>query len=425
MTEHDALLAAVIAAPADDLPRLVYADWVEEHGEPDRAAFIRGQIELARTPPWEPFAVRCRHFHADDLDTGRRWLDRLPDLGDWWYVRWDDRHAYRRGFGWGLAVEQPPALVGAGNAVFAAAPVGRLALSSATLDDWRAFARRPWLARVTDITFAGLNSPNEPAAVLGESPFATGLRDLTFDRSDIPGMPEVLERLMRSPVGPRLTGLHFTHGCEFVEDMIDALAAGPAPPRLDRLSYPAANLDRHSLKRLLDLPVVPSLTFLRLTRNWLGVEGAKVVADAPALAGVADLDLSRCALEAPAIAELVATTRLTNLRRLDLNRNTIGPDGVALLAAAPAFAGLRAVDLHQTGADDRALPALVRGRFWPNLVELDLRENRITDAGARVLLGAGVPPDLVALRLDGNLIGEAACEDLRRHFGDRVTCAGR
>ena len=44
-----ALLAAIRAAPADDAPRLVYADWLDEHGRPERAAFIRVQCELART----------------------------------------------------------------------------------------------------------------------------------------------------------------------------------------------------------------------------------------------------------------------------------------------------------------------------------------------------------------------------------------
>lgn len=41
MTTHDALLAAVRAAPDDDLPRLVMADWLEERGEGERAEFIR------------------------------------------------------------------------------------------------------------------------------------------------------------------------------------------------------------------------------------------------------------------------------------------------------------------------------------------------------------------------------------------------
>lgn len=48
MTEYDALLAAVLAAPADDVPRLVFADWLDEHGSPARAEFIRVQCHEAK-----------------------------------------------------------------------------------------------------------------------------------------------------------------------------------------------------------------------------------------------------------------------------------------------------------------------------------------------------------------------------------------
>ena len=48
MSDADALLAAVLADPDADLPRLVYADWLEERGEAERAEFIRVQVELAR-----------------------------------------------------------------------------------------------------------------------------------------------------------------------------------------------------------------------------------------------------------------------------------------------------------------------------------------------------------------------------------------
>lgn len=43
-----ALLRAILEAPADDAPRLVYADWLEENGQTERAEFIRTQIELVR-----------------------------------------------------------------------------------------------------------------------------------------------------------------------------------------------------------------------------------------------------------------------------------------------------------------------------------------------------------------------------------------
>jgi uncharacterized protein (TIGR02996 family) len=43
----DPFLRAVCESPDDDLPRLVYADWLDEHEQPDRAAFIRLQCEMA------------------------------------------------------------------------------------------------------------------------------------------------------------------------------------------------------------------------------------------------------------------------------------------------------------------------------------------------------------------------------------------
>jgi uncharacterized protein (TIGR02996 family) len=47
--DERALLNAIIAAPDDDLPRLVYADWLEEHDRAERAEFIRVQCELRRS----------------------------------------------------------------------------------------------------------------------------------------------------------------------------------------------------------------------------------------------------------------------------------------------------------------------------------------------------------------------------------------
>jgi len=46
--DWDILLAGVAATPDDDLPRLVAADWLDEHDESERAEFIRLQCELAR-----------------------------------------------------------------------------------------------------------------------------------------------------------------------------------------------------------------------------------------------------------------------------------------------------------------------------------------------------------------------------------------
>jgi uncharacterized protein (TIGR02996 family) len=60
MTEpHEpALLAAVRSDPADAVPRLVYADWLEEHGDADLAAYVRLECDA------RPFAKRVPQLTA-------------------------------------------------------------------------------------------------------------------------------------------------------------------------------------------------------------------------------------------------------------------------------------------------------------------------------------------------------------------------
>src|SRR4051794_7220031 len=53
MSERQAFLQAILDAPTDDAPRLVFADWLDEHGGDDdrmQAEFIRTQIALVRLP---------------------------------------------------------------------------------------------------------------------------------------------------------------------------------------------------------------------------------------------------------------------------------------------------------------------------------------------------------------------------------------
>lgn len=48
MTDETALLCAICRHPDEDTPRLVYADWLDDHDRPERAEFIRVQCELAK-----------------------------------------------------------------------------------------------------------------------------------------------------------------------------------------------------------------------------------------------------------------------------------------------------------------------------------------------------------------------------------------
>jgi uncharacterized protein (TIGR02996 family) len=63
--DYAALLRAVLADPADDVPRLILADWLDEHREPERAEFIRVQCELANHP-----GMNCGVMYCSRRDPG-------------------------------------------------------------------------------------------------------------------------------------------------------------------------------------------------------------------------------------------------------------------------------------------------------------------------------------------------------------------
>src|SRR5688500_15526834 len=66
MTEGDSVYRAVLDNPEDDAPRLVYADWLDEHGRPERAEFIRVQCAMDRVPAgtgrWRPLFDRAQQI---------------------------------------------------------------------------------------------------------------------------------------------------------------------------------------------------------------------------------------------------------------------------------------------------------------------------------------------------------------------------
>jgi uncharacterized protein (TIGR02996 family) len=138
MTDRDALLAAVIARPEDDLPRLVFADWLEEHGEPSRATFIRAQIAGDEATA----AALLREFQA-------AWDRDLPEWATWQ----DTKVIYRRGFVSEL-VTTPRRLLRDGHELFAVAPVHAVRLrpqvhfSDSTPE---LFKNRPYYSRITSL----------------------------------------------------------------------------------------------------------------------------------------------------------------------------------------------------------------------------------------------------------------------------------
>jgi uncharacterized protein (TIGR02996 family) len=90
----EALFRAVCANPADDTPRLVYADWLQENGQAERAEFIRLQCEAWHLCPAYPTVTEARNAASRLLKQhGDAWHAELPVVAG---VTWSD--LFIRGF---------------------------------------------------------------------------------------------------------------------------------------------------------------------------------------------------------------------------------------------------------------------------------------------------------------------------------------
>src|SRR4051812_30955169 len=114
MGPEAAFLGAILEAPDDDVPRLIYADWLEERGDP-RAEFIRAQCTLAqlpaddeRRPDLEACEARLLAGH------GKGWAGPIRQRARAW--------TFRRGFVEGIKIRADAFLAHAAD-LFAAAPI--------------------------------------------------------------------------------------------------------------------------------------------------------------------------------------------------------------------------------------------------------------------------------------------------------------
>lgn len=414
MSDHDALLAAICAAPEEDTPRLALADWLEENERPAHAAFVRDQVELARTPPWEPFAVRCR-WHQPETLTGQPFRDTLPTV-DGFHLEWPGS-PFHRGFGWWLNVRSVGLWGELSAPLLRRAPLGALTLFGATLDDWMRFAESPVLPNLRKLHF--VSSPIEPLRVLRRVPAALGLTDLHFGRASGAGMPFVIEELMQSPLARVLRGLHFHVGYEALEDFIDALNSDP-DSRLERLSFSVMGLTADHVRRLFDGPAVRHLTELDLRDNPLGSDGTAELARA-LKPGVRVLNARKTGAAGRGLEALIVDSAgVRDVRHLDVSHNPLTPRLARVFSRSALLPNLRAVNFSSCRIGERSLYHLTRAKFWHNLVEIELRDNPIPRSGVKYLLDSPVPPELTALVLDANQLGSDVEAELRRKFGTAV-----
>jgi uncharacterized protein (TIGR02996 family) len=117
-TTEKSFLQAVCETPEDDAPRLVFADWLDDNGQGERAEFIRLQCRLAGMSGLEDGHAGLVRREKELLDAhGQKWSKPL--------TKFTIRVTFRRGFVEGMTMTAKKFLATA-DALFAATPLQTL-----------------------------------------------------------------------------------------------------------------------------------------------------------------------------------------------------------------------------------------------------------------------------------------------------------
>ena len=191
----DALLCSVLAHPEDDLPRLVYADYLEETGDAvqiKRAEFIRVQCELARSEPRPAgsltesiLALRTRERILQS-EYREAWLAPLRRRGEPLFSPSCHGH-FRRGF---VEIVWMPArqFLWKAELLFDRAPVRELRVTLTTIDEVAELMNGPQIARLEALDLSDRKLGDRAAFEAVRSP---SLRSLHHLRLNACGLTDV------------------------------------------------------------------------------------------------------------------------------------------------------------------------------------------------------------------------------------------
>jgi uncharacterized protein (TIGR02996 family) len=403
----------------DDTPRLTLADWLERHGEPQRAEFIRALLLCYGEEMSDAVDVWTASARAAELaqEHGPQWLGALA-LRDLAY--------FERGL---IQLEMPlkdflsaRRQQVAGTEVAAWIESYRPDIRGKTVGERWGFLDAPLMAEVS-VLRARLQGadPRTSAAdfhLLGSTPKLARLRGLhlRWDSGGVVG----LRALVEGGGLPALQAFTLTRNKTDPEDA-ERLAAWPRLAQLRALDLGSNYLGAEALAALTAAPL-GNLRHLSLRGNYFGDEGMVVLARAP-LRRLTRLNLEWNLIGPRGAADLARSPHLVNLTHLDLGCNEevgIRDAGAAALAVSPTLGNLTHLGLHTNGVGNDGAKALARSRHLTRLRRLHLSNNRIGDRGARALADAPNLEGLAVLDLYANPIGEQGKNALRRRFGDRV-----
>ncbi len=459
-----ALLNACRADPVSDLPRLVLADWLDEHDDPARAELLRVQCELARpsldteriaelkareraliAANWRAWAgglhaVCCDLIDADahqrygadaaELRRRRRASQNVPPPT----VARDD--PFLQGLPWKFTR-------GLIDLTTTPGEIGSLrAWSNGDELPWLDSLRMPlgrWLSSLVDSPWV-LPRRLEPFVSLGltlRGPCA----DLTEEGNPQYGRPTLalIDTAIRSRHWRRvrrvaLEGQGYEGDIDFhaairradydrvghLEMDSAVFAESLAAKRLPKLvSLDVGGLDLPPETLLALAKRTPRLNVLSAYRTPLGDRGFAALLATSWGETLHTLEVMNCDLGDDAMTTLVRSGLLGRLYgpQLNLSMNRIEDAGLATLAGSDDLPHFSELVLRENRVGDAGVEALAASPFAANLRYLDLWKNRLTDRAALALAASPHLGQLRDLNVRDNALTDAGRAALTARYG--------
>jgi len=391
MSEENGLLAAIWEYPHEDAPRLVYSDWLEDHGNEARAEFIRVQCELAAMDPDNPESKPLQEREARLWKGhGKAWKTGLPNLLK--------AAPFQRGF----PFPRRRAVTGnqflkLSSSDLAPAPLWNFRINQAQKTIARVVASA-CMSRVGILEILPQQISKDAASVLSAANF-TNISDLHLSANWI-GNPG-----------------------------ITALAANPSVACLRNLSVHSSDLDDGAIASLVSAPWFGALRSLELGNNSFDSPGLMSVVKAATSGNLRDLSVRGLAaghktrFDDESLEALFQAPHLKDLRGLDLGINYRGDRLIELLCSKGTTLQPGRLHLDNNSLTDRGIELLAG---WPGLSAVErlfLCSNSIGVRGARALAESPHLTGISVLWLMHTPIasGNAAAQRLLRdRFGEAV-----
>jgi uncharacterized protein (TIGR02996 family) len=361
-SDFEGLLRGAFRDPKADLPRLVFADYLEENDQPDRAALIRYQCERARLKPKTKRAKELDKLIKPLVAKLKQQIGPLPE---------------------GMAYKFVRGFVRLDAHLLHFSDIGSFPIRLMNL------FRDGWIeSLVTNIAYRWETDM---------LPFATQVGELDVSMSAL--TDELLVGVVADTAAARATG------------------------RLSRLTVHSRN--RKELTKLLRAERGEEIDSADLapTRDYTNLDDTtfRQLLQFGRFSGARNLSLhTRFSDLSEAEAAGLITADLSDLRQLHLYGWKLTRTAVETLVKGPALSKLTALQLQACGVTGGGVSALVSGPLFANLKTLDLSWNRIGKLGVAALMKAAVPEKLKILLLVGCQLQSDERRKLKRRYGARL-----